>query len=1386
MFAAQNAPLTVNQYQGPDARSVFAGWERKLRRLVVGTLPTSSEPTFALDRGELVRSLATAVISAGPRRAVLVRGEPGVGKSALVLQAIDELRSSAIGVLVTSLGELSAHAGGLDALVAEAVSDPAGAGGAGLHGCLVLDGAEAVQEGCYDLAVEAVCAAVAGGLTPVLVSRDDAVDNLLGMFEDSRLLPAQEFTVPPLNDGETALVLAAAPELAHIARDARSRWLLRRFTLVDLLLRSAGQGTALPAVLSCEADVYAVVWRALVLRNGRTVAGASPDDCGAALVSLAESRLTGRRVHLPTGPALSSLRSMGILAPISEASAVMGEEQMFAHDVLRDFAVARRLLLADGLPLLDPSGPRWAVRAARIFCQVRLWNGSGSVKAFAARWAHISEQFARLAQVHGSRWGEVPWEAMLSAGWCAQALEALREDLSGQPALLDGLLRCVLLRFGGEGACDPVIAAPVVAWLSEHTDVLRRHQQGQEPSLGDQVVLGWLCGVSRLEAVGEDVSAYRPVRVLVRDRLLTSVPCSRPSAAFVEAVALLGPDRCHAAATVLRDLAQSHDQALLPAVERVDPVRALATTDPLLLAEIAAAYYLPPAGKDRKRAARQWVTRGQHEYLGLQLRSQAAWYRGPFFLLLQHSPRHGLALIAALLTAAVQADSPADPWDGDERDPDGNRHERPDLEGSFLGTGLRRYAGGAGAWMWYQGVLNGPQPCISALMALEQHLIRLTGSGAMPVHKAAGLVLHHVGTAAGAGLAYSLLVRNLDHVSDELDPFLACPLVWSFENQRTIYRKVFHRSSDSLPGGDHLQQAPAQVAMSLVTKAHRNADRQRLEQLQAVAQQLRTADPAGVDPLAVENWADHLDWQRYVLVRDGDEMWLIVQPRDDTARQLEKRRALTNRTSQMYAMTSRYRPHMELPHRIDAPEPTDAAQLARDLRAARTFVQDHGTQTSVVVDGISAVAAAAVHAASLSAPSCSDDDLQWAISVLVGTVTDPVPDGVDAAYPWNGCCQAALALPRALLLQVPPDTPLAEKITQGVRQAATHPLREVRRHAVEGMRSLWSVACRAPGGLTCHHIVAWMAVVNSVASAVGTEGASRANTASVSDHLGRLTGHEMLLHPLGIAASAAVDAARSHHCRTADARTLRIPLLSAYARTMCAWAGQRYELKSTDHAALAAALLHTTRTEPACLTNFADQLTTSPRALSHLLHTLKLAATYEPPLARSLGAVWPHLMETVLTQPPCATTHDDSFDAYDRASLLQEVMPNPTPHIADTAVDSTLQLARNQWLPLPPLVEHIEAWIHCAPRSPVTIDNLISFLKAQPLHHQLIPGLRWVHQLLLSNEQATAPRSFLLPEWLQTLQPEIGSQARPHYQAILDTLAQAGDHTARSLQERDE
>jgi hypothetical protein len=115
----------------------------------------------------------------------------------------------------------------------------------------------------------------------------------------------------------------------------------------------------------------------------------------------------------------------------------------FSTDLFRDFTLCR-LFIAEGWDSLSSAGaPRWSIRATRLGCQAALLARETSTA-----WAVLSTQFAEIAQRHGERWLEVPFEALLTLGDAERAIRDVWDTLiADEGSSLAALLRLAEARY---------------------------------------------------------------------------------------------------------------------------------------------------------------------------------------------------------------------------------------------------------------------------------------------------------------------------------------------------------------------------------------------------------------------------------------------------------------------------------------------------------------------------------------------------------------------------------------------------------------------------------------------------------------------------------------------------------------------------------------------------------------------------------------------------------------------------------------------------------------------------------------------------------------------------------------------------------------------------
>jgi hypothetical protein len=1388
---------------------------------------------LTVDRADIRAGLTNAMSAAGQAAGQLVvHGDPGTGKSAAVLSAVAEVRQAGGTVIALSLRDLSPGPAAAAAHILQAPPRALlAATAAAPVRLLVLDGAEAAQETSTVLLHDLARAAWQAGLGLVAVTRDDARETVAGALADA-LGPATgeprpaaaEMEVPPLTDSEADQVLEAFPVLGRVATDERSAWLLRRVGILDVLLRG-GAVASLPGGSLSEADVLGAVWHAWIRNREQPLpGGATPDGRDEAMTGLARRRLAGRG---PGGPltsdsrALASLRSDGLLLPAGPRFALRPGDH-FSGDMVRDFALAV-LFTRDGFGILSEAGaPRWALRAARIACQGMLVGPGLGGPDLAGRMRDLQRQFDAIAAASGDRWADLPWEATLNAGTAESIIRECADDLL-QPGgiLLDRILRLVTQRFSHKGAADPDIAAPVVAFLTDHADkvaAVRYRFAGEAAKL----TASWLRAVRRTEMAGKPADRWRPLRARVRDRLLHDSSTGEEAETTAECLALLGPDTNAQVTRFLRDLTAAQPHRLAACVERYDPAMSLAETDLGLLLELTEAYYIEqPAATAGLGWHNTGIRRHKHTHPGFGP-PFADMRFGPFWLLVPAAPTRALALVNRMLDHAVTCHaSPRPPAWLHPAQPAGSASDvsvPPGIQLDIPGIGSRHYAGADHVWAWYRGAGTGPYPCMSALLAVEWTADQWLRQGT-PLTTLVTALLRDANNLAMPGLVAGLLERHAEQVAGEADPFLASPDVWELESARALMEagpRARGRDDPGAPGGGRRGWTMADLAACLVFNAVHRGDQDRVDELRAAGSVLvaaaEAADPAAAGTgggrfrTAARRWASMLDAASYQAGQDNGNITWEWQPPADTEAAAALHRGDLERRSEIQRLINAYSLCSDPPY-LNGPLPVPPPQVvAADARAARGLAGQPPQPGPSPLDAATAVAAALLRAAAQPAGPVARDDLEWAAVTIGAVLSQPLRDpGASGGTVFAARADLSAASAAACLLMPaltePGDEPALlddedlTAVAEILASSAASPFTGVRMMLARTLGPVWSAPCGPGphGSSRCRHVIAWAAVEAGAREVAlgpwelpaGHRGRRQLDGPLPAALAGCPAG-SLMLDLLAPPLVAALGGAASGSCVATTARELRDSLLSAYTRTAVLWGEEGYDHRDEDQYAVAEALLAAAGKEPGLPPAAAAGLADQAQALAEALHAMTVAATYSPGARASLRAAWPAVMTAVLDAADVGAA--GLADRHWGERAIAAMIPSPSPVNWDPRIDSAISAARDGWPAPSELSGQIARLLPRAAGYWHAADQLVGLLRTVPLAEQARTGLPWVHQVITGRARQPGLGTWLTVGWLRSLSEgnAVHDEMRPLYDAVLDALAAEDYQGAVELQRQGE
>ena len=992
-------------------------------------------------RIHLARSAEAAKVRAllGQANCVLVAGESGVGKSALVLRelaAVAAARPEDMEFVFLSLRLLPRTTWELRSVVKvrfEGLLTEMSAPGR----VLVLDSAEFMGESSPDVLRYLVGAANRSDVQVWVISSTEGRGGVRAILEEL-ITPIVDHEIGPLTDEDLERVEEGFPHLRELLANSYSKDLLRRPVVADLLARAGSSSTPMS-----EADALEIFSRRLIRADGRTSRG-TPDGREQVVRHLARHQLHpegGSELFRNLDPiALDGLRRDGLIRPNSPSPWQLAPE--FSHDLIRTFAVSK-VLLADGevvAGLLEVGAPRWALPAARLAAQVLLAAPDTDRLPVEGRLSWVQEEFDRLPEAgHGARWAELPTEALLPL---PNAGEVLRDSWAWlteeDPRHLERVLRVLAHRRRRVGVADTHAPEPVISLLLElgwpreerfdkEVDelvrawllalVLRREPRGNavRESVRTHILNAVRAGDEELARLAEEraaeLAARTPEQVHEEEEraeelrhLTMSIAGLGPTQSrrnelpdvlvddsTLAQVALLGPDLGEEGAALLRRVGEHAPAYLAPALEELGAGHALASYSLALLVDLVESYYLET--DDTGGPELNYGIRG-HQPRGIG--PLAAPHLGPFLAMFQADLPSGVACLNRLLNHAAEVRSEVlwdRPWSQRRETSDGEHPFRT----TFSITGEpRTYLGDEHVWLWYRGTGVGPYPCMSALKALEVVCDQAIRSGIAP-GALVPLLLDGCQNLAMPGLVVGLLVRHLETAGNALDVFFSEPRIWKLEFLRVM--NEHGPLAGSAEGTDHVERRKwslREAAMACVL----SAEGERIDELHKVGEMLvfraeaalqeigerqsGGGDTSGLEAelAAVRGWAAALDLHSYQARKEGAGVRVeYVVPQE-----VEEELAESNRDLELgresIELLGRYAWRAGKPPGL--PLEIDQAQLEHDLAAARNLLDEPpDSSPGGPLAAPAAVAAGALECSFLETSPVSEDDLVWAGRVLV-------------------------------------------------------------------------------------------------------------------------------------------------------------------------------------------------------------------------------------------------------------------------------------------------------------------------------------------------------------------------------------------------------------------
>ncbi|WP_461163174.1 hypothetical protein [Arthrobacter sp. R4-81] len=1355
-----------------------------------------------LPRTKLRETVQAELVLAGTtRRAALITGESGTGKSALTLSAASALAAAdddfqfVVLNLRRTRGSVAALSSDLGMPLADLLSEMSAP-----SRLLIVDAADATIEGRAPLLRELADAAHAADVGLILIAADtaaeDAAGTLIGIYSKPR-----KFEVPGLDDAELHVVREEVPAIAGALRNLPAKSLYRRLAIVDLLARTGSTVTTPLDNWGC----LELIWKNLI---GRAAGGSSATARSEALVAMSEAELelpeAQRTSPRPDHAALDALRADLLVAPENLRKA----ELEFAHEEVRRFATAVRLVRSPSITeTLKTSGPmRWSMSAAKLACEGKLTGADDPNAELAA----LMAQFDALGDDSTARWKDVPLEAVLEM---PNAYDLLRYILDAGAADSDDILatfvRVVSLHQRHENMVDVPRGEPVVRLLIEEVNELW-HQ--------DDEVFRFVCEWLN-SAIVIGLPTGNPTRMALRDLLLDHWRNHHPPTApvessteskeevvfnvfvgytnksrrqstlnwqitqerYIQLVALLGPDINEDVRACLSEVAEHSPSRLQPAVDLDWSAWSLGLYDPKFLLQLTEAYYIDNRGGS---GSSLWNGIRDHQTRGFQSLSNHGY--GSFWVLMRMSQhKDWVPVVNRILNHAANIRCLAEDGSGAV------------AAGSKFTLGIdgteRAYVGDSNVWGWYRGNTNGPYPCMSALQAVERWVDRMVADGAA-IGNVATVLLNGCENLAMPALIVGATIRHLADDPKVLDRYLVEPLVWDFDSIRATHETVgFMRAPDD---GITNPERRKWYLRDIVGFLAVTAGPERQQELRDLGTKLvANAAQFHAGESTVQRWAAALDSGNMTTQpTEGGVLISVKEPRI-IEEELAPLRADMARGNLLIGLQNKY--WIPARQQKEGWTPPTPAEIADDLALVKEL---HDNPPAFAASdpflALAYVASAAIRSAAEGNPEAFGQNSSFAITSILGILERAAQDAAgdsDALRFENDIGTrgaAAAAIPHLLLPELAeqlqkagatPDDVAAAASALGPLAATDTCLRFSR-----ACDTIWEHPC---SGDPCLHLTAYQWVLDL---------ARLCEIGEFDDALQQfpqvmVTGDVMVRIPviaperletsrLSATIRALGRASSSSACVAEIAQQHLEALLKAQAHAMVTQElsddGYFVDDRGAQTISAARALLHIqSRADPVddLLFEYVTALAPASDMFSAFLRDLAAVGAETQELAEAAREVWPTLFAHVLDQVEAnRAIYDQAVGFSDYA--LSHLLPN---HPGTTqSLHDELGHHAFEWVKPDDLLDFIPRWLpYSAGRSSCLLE-LIRFLRQLPINTQLSKGLSWLDAMCLSRTDRQLVSYAPMDEWLVEIKPEADARgAGSNWLNLVDRLVYAGNRT---------